>query len=215
MGQSGPKMVGVLVLTHYCNSNEECAFHGLHHHDAPNGICKISTDYAISISSGNGVWKRLCKLTRTSLPHTSVVKAFVTLKLLNDTFPLHSHTTSQIVGYSHIWGKPLPGSELRMAWYYTHNNAILFTIDKNRHFANREVSITFACLDFSSYIAETLSQPRRPVKARFKKCSRLSCKVGLFLSDLKQNEICRQILVKIPYLKFYENPSGRSFTAPM
>jgi hypothetical protein len=75
-----------------------------------------------------------------------------------------------------------------MAGDYTHNNAILFKIDQNQHFANSQVSVTFNCLDFRSYIAEnTLSQLQRAVKARYcQKCMRVSCKVGLFLSDLKQ-----------------------------
>jgi len=30
MGHSGPKQVEVCVLTYYCNSNEVCAFVGLH-----------------------------------------------------------------------------------------------------------------------------------------------------------------------------------------
>jgi len=69
-----------------------------------------------------------------------------------------------------------------MAGYDTHNKAILFTIDQNRHFANNQVLITFSYLDFSSYLAEnTLSQLRRPVKARYyQKCTRVSCRVAYF-----------------------------------
>jgi hypothetical protein len=54
-----------------------------------------------------------------------------------------------------------------MDGYYTHNNAILFTIDSNRHLANSDVSITFDCLDFRSCIAENplclgFEDPSRP-----------------------------------------------------
>jgi len=46
MGQWGPKHVGVDVLKHYCNSNEMCAFVGLH----PNTLMLLD-EYKLRSSS--------------------------------------------------------------------------------------------------------------------------------------------------------------------
>ena len=71
--QSGPKQVEVCVLTHYCKSNEVCAFVWFTfwqlNHDKTNGKRKISTDYAISVSSVNGAWKRLLSYTVCGKAH--------------------------------------------------------------------------------------------------------------------------------------------------